>query len=439
MRTLCTNTNTNPLTKKQYAEIVSAMPLARVRTLNEIRVQWRELARGDQLPPHGDWLVWLLLGGRGAGKTRAGAEWIRAQITGGARRIALVAPSYNEAREVMIEGESGLLSIGPARERPVYHSSRRRLEWPSGAVGHVFSAEDPDGLRGPQFDCAWADEFCAWSYPDDTLSNLRLGLRLGAAPRLVITTTPKPIAALKNLMKEERVHVSRAATMDNKQNLSPAFMSAVYNLYGGTRLGRQELGGEILENMQGALWTRSLIERARTDHIPAFDKVIIAIDPPVTSGARSDACGLIVAGRTGEGRRACVTILHDGTVQGRTPEGWAKQAAALWESWDADYILTEANQGGDMVHSVFRAVGSPALVRTVYASKGKTARAEPIAALYEQGRVKHAGSFPKLEDELCLMGADIKGRKSPDRADALVWAVTELLLKPRTNPRIRSL
>ena len=415
--------------------------MTRVRSLNKIRGQWRELARDDQLPPNSDWLVWLLLGGRGAGKTRTGAEWIRAQITNGARRIALVAPTYNEAREVMIEGESGLLSIGCPPERPIYHSSRRRLEWPCGAVGHVFSAEDPDGLRGPQFDCAWADEFCAWSYPDDTLSNLRLGLRLGATPRLVITTTPKPIAALKALMKEDGVEVTRSATMDNKPNLSPAFMSAVYSIYGGTRLGRQELSGEILEDMQGALWTRGLIERARTDHIPAFDKVIIAIDPPVTSGARSDACGLIVAGRSGEGRRALVTILHDGTVQGRTPEGWAKHAAALWESWDADYILAEANQGGDMVHSVFRAVGSPALVRTVYASKGKAARAEPVAALYEQGRVRHAGSFPKLEDELCLMGADIKMAKSPDRADALVWAVTELLLKARTdpNPRIRTL
>ena len=278
-------------------------------------------------------------------------------MAAGARRVALVAPSYNEARAVMIEGESGLLNIGPEKERPVYLSSRRRLEWPCGAIAQVFSAEDPDGLRGPQFDCAWADEFCAWSYPADTLSNLRLGLRLGDNPNLVITTTPRPIEVLKKLMREPGVVTSRAKTKDNEANLSPAFMSAVYETYGGTRLGRQELNGEILEDTLGALWSHALIDGVRAGQAPPFEKVVIAIDPPVTSGPRADSCGIVVAARTGFGADAKAYILHDGTVSGRTPEGWASHALSLWAHWDADYILVEVNQGGEMVKSVFKAVG----------------------------------------------------------------------------------
>ncbi|MCF6274784.1 MAG: terminase family protein [Robiginitomaculum sp.] len=400
---------------------------------------WHKTRRPDQEPPKGKWLIWILLGGRGAGKTRAGAEWVREQVMdNNKKRIALVAPTYNDAREVMIGGESGLLNIGPEKDRPKYISSRRRLEWKDGAVAYVFSAEDPDGLRGPQFDCAWADEFCAWSYPDDTLSNLRLGLRLGDEPQLVITTTPKPLPTLKKLMLEPGMKVTRATTKDNAANLSPAFMQSVYEIYGGTRLGRQELNGEIIEDREGALWTRALIDSVRVDAAPEeIQKTVVAIDPPATSGSQADACGLIVATRVGFGAQARVYILHDATVQGLKPDKWAALAVKLWQQWDADYLLAEINQGGDMVKTMLDAIGEQAPVRTVYASKSKVARAEPVAALYEQGKVKHAGSFTQLEDELCMMGAHGNLRKSPDRADALVWAVTDLLLKPRIHPQVR--
>lgn len=400
---------------------------------------WRAQARDDQWPPDGDWLIWLLLGGRGAGKTRAGAEWVRAQVQAGCRRVALVAPTLGDAREVMIDGESGLLAIGPLSERPHYTASRRRLEWPNGAVGMVFSSEDPDGLRGPQFDAAWADEFCAWSYPDETLSNLRLALRLGTRPRLVITTTPRPIPSLKAVMQTAGVVIGRAKTSDNTDNLSSVFIEAVHAQYGGTRLGRQELDGEILDDLSGALWSRATIEACRTDPPQHFDTVIVAIDPPVTSGLRSDACGIIVAGVVrGDTRGGSqVYVLHDGTVQGESPEGWARRAVSLWTDFDADYMLAEVNQGGEMVASVINTVAPDALVKTVYASRGKAARAEPVAALYEQGRVHHVRAFPDLEDELCAMGSATTRRKSPDRADALVWAVTDLLLSRRSAPRIR--
>lgn len=405
----------------------------------DVALYWRLHARPHQTPQFDDWLIWLLLGGRGAGKTRTGAEWVREQVAiHGKSRIALVAPTFNDAREVMLEGESGLLNIGYPSERPTFSSSRRRLDWPNGAVGHIFTAEDPDGLRGPQFDAAWADEFCAWAYPEQTLSNLRLALRLGDYPQLVITTTPRPISALKNLMKTKGLLISRGSTADNADNLAPNFLSAMEEAYGGTRLGRQELGGEYIEDLDGALWSRDMLTAACIDVQPVCDKVILAIDPPVTSGQRSDACGLIVAGRVGEGRDAKAFILQDGTVQGRSPEGWAKAAIALAQYWEADYILAETNQGGELVSSVLRAVDPSIPIRAVHASRSKTARAEPVALLYEQGRVHHCGAFTELEDELAALGTQALTH-SPDRADALVWAVTELLLKHRAIPRIRQL
>lgn len=401
---------------------------------------WPHTARGEQITPDGDWIVWMFLGGRGAGKTRAGAEWIRSQVNQGLGRIAIVAPSYADAREVMIEGKSGLKNIGFPFERPLYESSRRRLLWPNGAIGHVFSAENPDGLRGPQFDAAWADEFCAWAYPQETLSNLRFGLRLGGLPRLVLTSTPKPIPALRSLMAEPGVVVTKASTLANKAHLSSVFMRTIFEAYGGTRLGRQELEGEILDDIEGALWTRKMIAQALIKTAPKMDKTIIAIDPPVSSGVKADSCGIIVAGLAGYNRDSNVYILQDGSVQGLSPERWARHVVALCEKWDADYILVEVNQGGEMVKSVFNAIGANVILRTVYATKSKSARAEPIAALYEQGRVKHVGGFAKLENELCTLGiGGAVGGKSPDRADALVWAVNDLLLKSRRNPGVRSL
>ena len=392
------------------------------------------------MPPTHPWLIWLLLGGRGSGKTRAGAEWIRAQVQyHNRRRIALVAPTFLDAREVMIEGESGLMRIGYPSERPTYVSSRHRLEWPNGAIGYVFSAEDPDSLRGPQFDAAWADEFCVWSKSISVLSNLRLALRLGDNPKLVVTTTPKPIPALKQLMQTPGVIISRAKTWDNRDYLSPGFICAMQASYGGTRLGRQELDGEFLQDYEGALWTRALLERCRCEVVPPLEKIIVAIDPPVTSGCHSDACGLIVAGRVGSGQFSRAFILHDGTVQGLTPEGWARRATQLYTQWQADYLLAEVNQGGEMVRSVLATVDPHIPLLCVYARRSKTIRAEPVAALYEQGRVFHMTSFPCLEDELCLLGAQQVSQKSPDRDDALVWAVTELLLKYPVPPRLRSL
>ena len=405
------------------------------------RYSWDSFAREDQRWVGQSWLIWLLLGGRGSGKTRTGAEWVRRRVLNGAKRIALVAPSYNAAREVMVEGESGLLSIGRDTERPTYISSRHRLEWPDGAVGHIFSAEDPDALRGPQFDYAWADEFCAWSYPEETLSNLRLGLRLGSAPQLIVTTTPKPITALKELCAQKELNVTRAKTSDNARHLAPTFLDAVQEAYGQTRLGRQELDGEIIEDFTGALWTRDILAACTAPPPERFDKIIIAVDPPITSGARSDACGIIIAGllRGAAAREDKVFILHDGTVQGLSPDAWAARVTGYWDSYDADYVLVEVNQGGEMVSAIIRHQSPETLVKSVYASRGKAARAEPVSALYSLGRVHHIRAFHELDDELASLGTEtqMRGGKSPDRADALVWAVTDLLLAPRQTPRIR--
>lgn len=440
-------TETNSFKEFNFSMIAS-MPPEKFRLFLEslpnhlaghLAENWTLFARDDQKAPNSDWRIWLLMGGRGSGKTRAGAEWIREQVQNqGKRRIALVAPTYTDAREVMLEGESGLLSLGYPRERPFYLSSRRRLEWPNGAIGHVFSAEDPDGLRGPQFDCAWADEFCAWAYPEYGLSNLRMALRLGISPQLVVTTTPRPIKALAKLIKTRGVVIGRAKTNENIAYLAPNFVSDMQATYGGTQLGRQELDGEFIDDQQGALWTRALIETNRIDAVTTLSSIIIAIDPPITSGARSDSCGLIVAGMCQDGRdRTHAVILQDASVQGLTPEGWARRAISLYEQWDADYLLAEVNQGGDMVRTILEAIDPTIPLQTVYATRSKKVRAEPVALLYEQGRVKHAGTFPELEDELCMIGST-RLKKSPDRADALVWAVTHLLLRRNEPPRVRS-
>jgi len=399
---------------------------------------WDYLRRADQYSAEDDWLIWLLLGGRGCGKTRAGAEWIRecAKTEG---RLALIAPTFNDAREVMLEGESGLLHIGLPSERPIFYPSRRRLEWPNGAVGYLFSSEDPDSLRGPQFGAAWADEFCAWAYPEETLSNLRLGLRLGEAPKLVVTTTPRATPALQKLMKVSGLVMSRAKTKDNAHNLSPAFLTAMEETYGGTRLGRQELDGELILDHANALWRQDAFEKCRVTDAPIeFNKVIVAIDPPVTSGKRSDQCGLIVAGRVGQCARSRAFILHDGTVQGISPKGWARTALNLYEAWQADGLVVEVNQGGELVETILRSINPNVPIRTVFARRGKDVRAEPVANLYEQGRVFHVGRFDELEAELLTMGSATK-KKSPDRADALVWAITHLLLNEGSKPNIRQL
>jgi len=400
-----------------------------------LRSRWPYKARADQLPPDGvDWRIWLLLGGRGCGKTRAGAEWVAAQVRGGARRIALVAPTYADGREVMVEGESGLLALALPGERPTYLASRRRLEWPNGAVGYIFSSEDPEGLRGPQFDCAWADEFCAWSYPEATLSNLRLALRLGVDPKLIMTTTPKPTQALRDLLETPELFISRARTLDNARFLAPGFLAAMERSYGGTRLARQELDGEVVENLEESLWPRELIEDCRVESAPDMDRIVVAIDPPVTSGPDADACGMVVVGMS----EGVGYVLHDGSEHGLSPRAWAEKAASLYEVWMADLIVVEVNQGGDMVKEMLAQVDDTLPVKGVIARRTKGRRAEPVAMLYEQGRVKHVGGFPDLEDEMNRMSREgLSGRASPDRVDALVWGITKLMLRRGFKPTVR--
>lgn len=419
----------SPATRRAWIE---SLPPAELRRF--AAESWLMKARPEQLPPDGDWKTWLFLGGRGAGKTRAGAEWLLDQARVKAR-LALVGPTLHDVREVMIEGPSGLLAMAPKAARPTFQSSRRKLTFKSGAVAYAFSAEDPESLRGPQFHAAWADEFCAWPRGLETLAQLRLGLRLGDAPRLAVTTTPKPSAALRKLMAEPGLALTRAGTEANAANLAPDFVADLLSLYGGTRLAAQELEGQVVEPEGGALWRADELARARGPGLPAYDQVVVAVDPPASD--HGDACGLIAAARKGE--RAYV--LADASAGGLSPLAWAGRAAALAVRWGAQLVVAEANQGGEMVRSLLALAGCEAPVRLLYAGLGKRARAEPVAALYEQGRVTHAGAFPTLEEELMALGQmEVGPRKSPDRADALVWALTVLLLEGRAAPpRLRVL
>jgi phage terminase large subunit-like protein len=346
-----------------------------------------------------------------------------------------VGPTLHDVREVMIEGPSGLMNLsGPV---PRYEASRRRLVWPNGAVAMAFSAEDPASLRGPQFDAAWGDELGYWAHPEIALATLELALRLGDRPRLCLTTTPKPLQALKALLLRPDVAVTKAGTRANAANLAPGFLAAVEARFAGSVYGRQELEGELIEDPEGALWNRMQLERARGAAEAPFDRVIVAIDPPAGKGPRADACGIVAAGALGTGRDRRAVVLADASVKGLGPEGWAAQAARLAESVTADAMIAEANNGGEMVRTVLGLAAPGLPVKLVRARFGKRARAEPVAALYAQGRVSHAARFPALEDEMCAFGAPGMAH-SPDRLDALVWAITELLLAGG-EPRLRAL
>jgi phage terminase large subunit-like protein len=406
--------------------------------------------RHQEPPPHANggspWTTWLMLGGRGAGKTRLGAEWVRA-VAHGTRpyaserslQIALVGETEHDVREVMIEGPAGLLQISPRSERPQWRATRRRLEWPNGAVAFTFSAEDPEQLRGPQFDAAWCDELAKWHYVDATFDMLQFGLRLGPRPRQLITTTPRPIPLIKRLIADPRTAVTRAATHANAAHLSPAFLAEVLARYAGTRLGRQEIDGEIIEDRADALWTRAIIEASRVSSAPALLRIVIGVDPPGSARPGADACGIVAAG-IAENER--VYVLEDASVQGLAPGGWAMKAVALFKRLNADALVAEVNQGGDMVRAVLEQVDRSIPLRTVRATRGKWLRAEPIAMLYQQGRVKHVDPpLVALEDEMCDFGmAGLSSGGSPDRLDALVWAVTELTARAaRREPRVRGL
>lgn len=399
-----------------------------------MRTNWRILARDEQYPPEGDWLIWVFLGGRGAGKTRAGAEWVHMQVKAGVQRIALVGAGQSDVREVMIEGPSGLLSLCNQDNRPRYEASRRRLVWDNGAIAQCFSGEDPDGLRGPQFEIGWLDEFCAMRYPQKTLDTLRMGLRLGDHPRLMITTTPRPIPALKALMDQAGVTVTQAPSRDNAINLAPGFIEAMEAAYGASHLARQELDGVLIDDPEGALWTRSQIDTAL--ELDSFDaeRIVVAVDPPVSGGAKADECGIIVAGATGEGRSARFVILADRSLKGR-PDIWANEVARTFEMYEADSVIAEANQGGEMVRSVLKSASQDLPVRLVHASRGKRARAEPVAALYAAGRVRHGSRMKDLEDQMCAFGTEAQSG-SPDRVDALVWAISALMGGGK-SPRMR--
>ena len=394
---------------------------------------WSVWARPDQTAPEGDWTTWLVLGGRGAGKTRTGAEWIARQVREGARYVALVGETYQDAREVMVAGESGLLAVC-ADERPTYEASRHRLVWPSGAVARLFSADDPDGLRGYQHEVAWSDEIAKWRRAEGAWSNLQLGLRLGERPRQVVTTTPRPMPLLRQLMEADTTHLTRSSTYDNKGALAPAFLTEIARTYEGTRLGRQELLGELIEDRAGALWSWDGIEGARIGAAPPLDRIVVAVDPPVTSGPEADACGIVVAGQAGE----VAYVLADASVQGLSPRAWAARVAAVAHAHEADRVVAEVNQGGELVEALLRQEDPGLPVACVRATRGKVLRAEPIAALYERGRVAHVGAFPDLETEMTrFTGAS--GEASPDRLDALVWALTDLMLRPTAAPTIRRL
>lgn len=411
--------------------------------------EWRTFwAREDQIAPDGDWRFWLCLAGRGWGKTRTVCEWAREQAESGLGPGAIVARTAADVRDVLIEGPAGIMATSPPWMRPKYEPSKRRLVWPNGVWAITFSAEEPDQLRGPQHAWAVCDELAAWAYLQDAWSNLLMGLRLGTSPRAVIATTPRPIPLLRELMRDPRVHLTRGRTYDNAANLAGDFIADIEKRYGGTRIGRQELEGEVLDDVPGAFWTRAMLQDALERGKPYsgvwerakdfFTRVVIAVDPSGSPNSeQGDACGIIAAAKL-KHTDECV-VLQDATVRD-TPTVWASKVANLAEKWGADAIVAEANFGGEMVRSVISAAGAPVPVRLVNASRGKTARAEPVALLYEQGRVHHARGFPALEDELCFFTANgYQGDHSPNHADALVWAVTELMLGARSDPRIRRL
>ena len=404
-----------------------------------------------QLPPEGDWKSWVIMGGRGAGKTRAGAEWVRAQVEGStpleagrARRVALVAETFDQGRDVMVMGDSGILACSPPDRRPVWEAGRRRLVWPNGATATVFSAHEPEALRGPQFDAAWADELAKWKRAEETWDMLQFALRLGSHPQQVITTTPRNVGVLKAILRNASTVVTHAPTDANRAYLAESFLTEVEARYAGTRLGRQELEGVLLEDVEGALWTTAMLEGCRVEDAPRLDRIVVAVDPAVTGGAASDECGIVVAGVVAEGppQDWRAYVLQDATVRGG-PTDWARAAIAAMQRHGAERLVAEVNQGGDLVESVIRQVDPLVPFRALRAGRGKGLRAEPVAALYEQGRVRHLRGLGALEDQMCRMTVQgFQGRGSPDRVDALVWAIHELMIEPAGHyrrPQVRGL
>lgn len=419
---LCTIALCATLRRSERAEVLDNLSSQEAKRLLE---DWLFLARPEQRAPDGDWRTWIFLGGRGAGKTRAGAEWVARRAREGlSQRIALIAPTMHDAREVMIEGPSGILSLNG--ERPAFEVSRRRLTWRNGAVAEFFSAEDPPSLRGPQFDAAWCDELCYWKDPEEVLHTLAHALRIGRAPPLLVTTTARPVKALKRLIEAPDTVLTHSGTLDNRANLSAEFVAALHDRWTGSVRDRQELMGELIDDPPGALWSREMVAAAREGAWRRAERVIVAIDPPVGVGLGVDACGVIAAGAYQDGTVRRAVVLADGTTQGLAPHQWAERAVVLARAVGASEIVAEANNGGELVRAVLALAAPDLPIRLVRARMGKYERAAPVATYYSQGRVKHAAHFAELEDEMCAFGAQgFTG--SPDRLDALVWALTELM------------
>ncbi len=410
------------LSEADRAEFLAALSPKQAEALF---YDWRGFhARPEQVAPDGDWYIWLAMAGRGFGKTRLGSEWIRERVARGARNIALIAETAADARDVLVEGVSGVLAIYPKADRPMYEPSKRRLTWPNGAVATLFNATEPDQLRGPQFDTAWCDELAKWRYARETWDMLQFGMRLGDDPRVCVTTTPRPIELVKSIVagREGKVHVTRGKTTDNAANLAKTFLDRIVEKYQGTRLGRQELDAEILGDLPGALWSMASLDAYRLQTAPQMGRIVVAVDPAVTNTENSDDHGIIVAGLSDQRG----IVLEDASMSG-SPNEWARRAVSLYRSWQADAIVVEVNQGGDMVANTIRTIDPNVKIREVRASRGKHVRAEPIAALYEQGRASHVGSFPELENQMTQMTTEgFQGDGSPDRVDALVWAMSDL-------------
>ena len=383
-----------------------------------ILYDWDLWARDTQRAPHGDWQTWIVLAGRGFGKTRTGGEWFRRQIHQ-VGRGALIAPTAADARDVMVEGESGLLAISPPWDYPDYEPSKRRITWPDGATATLFSADEPERLRGPQHGIAWGDEVCAWRYAMEAWDMLQFGLRLGDNPQAIVTTTPKPTKLLRELLSDPTTVRTSGSTYDNQANLAKPFLSRILAKYEGTRLGRQEIRAEILDDTPGALWTMTLIDGLRVPKAPELVRIVVGVDPSTTNNKSSDEAGIIVAGKAANNH---FYILGDASRQD-TPAGWARASISAYHAHLADRIVAESNNGGLMVESTINNVDDSVPVTLVWASRGKHTRAEPVSALYEQGRVHHVGAFPTLEDEMTTW---VPGDESPNRMDALVWAITEL-------------